>query len=305
MRYVDIDDLNLPANWQERAAAALDGLRGEIAAAEATATTAGTDVGTARRTAISEGLSVPARETLWRDFAPRLAELSNGKCWYSESKNPTSDKNVDHFRPKARVQEDLAHEGYWWLAFVWRNYRYSSQWCNQRRVDRINLTSGGKGDHFPLAPGSIRAQHEHDDLDLEQVQLLDPIDPVDWTLLTFTSTGYPTPSRPQGTAEYSRATISIEIYHLHCKALVEERKSLAGRVQRIVEEMERLQPEIATNLRSLASYKRQAKDLLRLIRPTAEYSAAALAYARGAIYTLKAGEQVKRQWLDDIVNANP
>ena len=35
-----------------------------------------------------------------------LAQLSNSKCWYSESQNPTSDKNVDHFRPKGSVVED-------------------------------------------------------------------------------------------------------------------------------------------------------------------------------------------------------
>jgi len=305
MRFIDIDDLQVPVGWQVRAEQALVALRTEITQAQAGAQAAGLDVPAARKTAIRAGLTIAARENLWRELAPWLAALGHGKCWYSESRNPASDKNVDHFRPKLRVEEDVTHEGYWWLAFASRNFRFASQWCNQRRVDRVNDTSGGKADHFPLRPHSFLARIEADDYEQEDVELLDPTHPEDWRLLTFTPNGYPTPSRPPGTPDYERAAKSIEVYHLSCKELVDERRPLAGRIQRLVGEMERLLPKIPADLRARAFYMRQEVELLKLIRKEADYSAAALAYARGEVYTERQGHQVKRQWLEDILNANP
>src|SRR5436853_5023521 len=230
MRYIDIEELNPPLEWQHRAADALDALRGEIHAAETVALAKGQDISVARRQAVRAGLEVAARQALWRELAPRFRDLRNGKCWYSESRNPGSDKNIDHFRPKGGVEEDKAHEGYWWLAFDWRNFRYACQWCNQRRNDKANKTSGGKGEHFPLAPNSFRAYRETDDCDNEDIELLDPADPDDWKLLTFRPDGHPTPAMPEGTREYLRAAISIEVYHLHCREFVDERRAVAGSV---------------------------------------------------------------------------
>lgn len=155
MRYIEIDQFQPPDGWQARADEALNTLREEIAQTEAAALAAGQDASAARRAAIGTGLKIKAREDLWRELSPTLSLLGQSKCWYSESRNATSDKNIDHFRPKGRVEEDPAHEGYWWLAFNWQNYRYASQWCNQRRNDKVNKTSGGKGDHFPLIDGAL------------------------------------------------------------------------------------------------------------------------------------------------------
>ncbi len=300
MRFVDIDQIELPDGWQVRADQALNQLRAEIAAAEANALAMGQDPAIARKAAISNGLNVAARKQIWRDLNRKLAALRNNKCWYSESRNPTADKNVDHFRPKNRVEEDPNHEGYWWLAFTWRNYRYASQWCNQRRVDAINGTEGGKWDRFPLRPGSFRAHRETDDVDLEDFDLLDPIDPTDWKLLTFRLDGYPTPAKQPGTREYERATISIEVYHLHCKELVTERRAVAGMVQRVIQDLERLRPLI-TDPKLRVLYKNREVELLRAIDPDSEYSSAALAYAKAEIYKIEQGNQVKRDWLEEIL----
>jgi len=301
MRYVDIDILQLPNGWQTRADSALDSLRREIIQAEAKARADGQDPAAARKAAIMKGLSIPARTKIWRDLNEPLAAFTNGKCWYSESRNPTADKNVDHFRPKNRVDEDPSHEGYWWLAFQWRNYRYASQWCNQRRVDDEHGTSGGKWDHFPLCPGSPRARLETDDYELEQPELLDPIDPDDWKLLTFRQDGYPTPAKQPGTLGYQRAQTSIEVYHLHCYELVNERRALAGEIQRLVQDLERLRPQIARNGVIKVLYKNGQKNLLRAIRPDADYSSAALAFARAEIYTIVADQQMKREWLEEML----
>jgi len=304
MRFVDIDQLELPDGWQARANRALNELCGEIANAETAALAAGQDPATARKAAITKGLNVGARKKIWRDLDPKLAVLTKNKCWYSESRNPTADKNVDHFRPKSRVEEDPTHEGYWWLAFRWQNYRYSSQWCNQRRVDDISGTEGGKWDHFPLRSGGFRARQEGDDIELEEPDLLDPIDPDDWKLLTFRPDGHPTPAKQFGTREYDRAATSIQIYHLHCKELVTERRAVAGMVQRVVQDLERLRLQI-TGLKLRVLYKSREVELLRAIHPDAEYSAAALAYARAEIYKLELGRQVKRDWLEEILSTHP
>jgi uncharacterized protein (TIGR02646 family) len=195
MRWVDIDQLELPNGWQQRSDDALNNLREAINKAELNAQNVGADIKTARKKAISDGLK---SNKIWRELAIPLASLQNGKCWYSESKNSGSDKDIDHFRPKNRVDEDPDHEGYWWLAFDWRNYRYSCQWCNQRRNDAANKTDGGKLDHFPINSQSFRAQKEGDTLALEDVDLLDPIDPEDWKLLTFLPNGQPTPAKDPG-----------------------------------------------------------------------------------------------------------
>lgn len=301
MRFVDIALLQFPAGWQGRADQALGDLRDEIAQADAAARAAGEDAVAARKAAIAAGLNRPVRQQIWGDLKPNLSALSKEKCWYSECLNPTSDKNVDHFRPKGRVEEDPAHEGYWWLAFVPRNFRYASQWCNQRRVDAAHGTSGGKSDHFPLLANGVRARREGDDLQLEDPELLDPIDPDDWKLLTFLPDGYPTPAKPEGTAEHLRAVKSIEIYHLHCKPLVNGRQAVAGTIKRIVEDLERLRPRI-DDLQIRATYKSRHIDLLRAIHPDSEYSAAARAYARAEVYKLEGGHQVKRDWLEEILN---
>jgi hypothetical protein len=301
MRFVDIDLLELPDGWQGQADQALNALRDEITQAEATARAIGGDPVAARKAAISAGLDRPARARLWQNLAPRLGALRKGKCWYSESLNPTSDKNVDHFRPKGKVEEDPTHEGYWWLAFTPWNFRYVSQWCNQRRVDRVYGTSGGKSDHFPLLAGGIRARQEGDDLQLEDPELLDPIDPDDWKLLTFLPDGYPTPAKPEGTGEHLRAVKSIEIYHLHCKPLVNGRLAVVSAIKRIVQDLERLRPRI-DDPQIRASYKSRHVELLRAIHPDSEYSAAARAYARAEIYKLEGGQQVKRDWLEEILN---
>lgn len=306
MRYIDIDQLQLPDDWQGHADAALNALRAEIQAAEEAAHAAGADangIAEVRKSAITAGLNQTARQQIWRTLAHRLSALSKGKCWYSESRNPTADKDVDHFRPKNRVQEDVDHEGYWWRAFDWRNYRYSSQWCNQRRNDKINKTSGGKWDHFPLCPGSFRARVEGDDCDQEEPELLDPIDPDDWKLLTFRPNGEPTPNAARDTTDYARAKTTISVYHLHCRELVNERRPIAGQVERIVQELETLLPKIK-DLAFRRIYKNREMELLRLIHRDSDYSAAGLAYARAQVFKLEQGHQVKRQWLEDILNSN-
>jgi hypothetical protein len=298
MRYVDIDELDFSPEWELRAQKALDELRKEIENAELAAQLLGEDVALARKKAIQDGLNKTSRQKIWKDkdLSDNLGKLTEYKCWYSESKNPGSDKDVDHFRPKGSVAEDPTHEGYWWLAFDWKNYRYSCQWCNQRRVDAIHSTDGGKWDHFPLGLGSFRAKNENDDLDEENdFDLLDPTHPREWKLLTFRPDGHPIPAKPEGTREYDRAKASIFFYHLDRYEFVRDRKELVKRIRRIVEYMEMLRLRFSDpKMRRL--YIEQEKELLRLINEKAEYSAAALAYVKAE------GSKNDRQWLKEVLD---
>jgi len=304
MRWVDIDKLEFPDGWQAKADQALEELRKEITNAELNAQLAGKDIVTARKAVITAEFKKSKRQKIWKELAPYLARLRKDKCWYSESKNSGSDKDVEHFRPKGAVAGDLEHEGYWWLAFDWKNYRYSCQWCNQRRVDTLNGAKGGKGNHFPVSSGSFRARKEGDSYDDEEVELLDPIDPHDWKLLTFRPDGKPIPREPLGTREYVRAEVSIRLYHLDRKEFVDDRRSLAGRVQRLIQYMETLRLQIMNPaMRKL--YKAQEMELLRLIERDSEYSSSALAYARAEVYKMEHGHQVKREWIEEILNSNP
>lgn len=133
MRFINLDQLCLPCGWEEKADVAK-------AAAEA----AGND--DERRAVIS------SHGAVWAALKPALEQLSNRKCWYCEAIQERSDKHVDHFRPKNRVDEDGCsdHPGYWWLAFDWRNFRYSCTYCNAPRRDVEQGTTKGKGARFPL-----------------------------------------------------------------------------------------------------------------------------------------------------------
>jgi uncharacterized protein (TIGR02646 family) len=298
MRWVDIYELEFPNRWCDLATKALNELKAEIVEAELSAKSSGDDIQIARKKAITNGLK--KRSNIWREIAPSLEEIRKGKCWYSESKNSGSDKDVDHFRPKNAVKEDSSHEGYWWLAFDWKNYRYSCQWCNQRRVDVIHGTDGGKWDHFPLKSNSFRARQESDNYEDEEIDLLDPTVASDCKLLTFRPDGHPIPTKTAGTRDYERAEVSIRLYHLDHKDFVQDRRILAGKIQRIVQEMDVLRPKII-DLQMRKLYQNKEMELFRLIDRNSEYSSAALAYARFEVYS----HQVKREWLQEILNSNP
>jgi hypothetical protein len=86
--------------------------------------------------------------------------------------------------------------------------------------------------------------------------------------------------------------------------MVRDRKTLASRIRRLVEDMEINQPKI-TDPEMRILYKNKQKELLRFIHPNSEYSAAALAYAKAEINTKKGEHQVTREWLREILHSNP
>lgn len=101
------------------------------------------------------------------DIKESLYRFQNGKCCYCERKRDMKrESDVEHFRPKAGINGEEDHPGYWWLAYEWENYFLSCKSCNQEY----------KKNHFPLLPGGERAFTEESDLALEKPVLLHPVD---------------------------------------------------------------------------------------------------------------------------------
>ncbi|HEX7736387.1 MAG TPA: hypothetical protein VF458_16150 [Ktedonobacteraceae bacterium] len=172
------------------------------------------------------------RSAIWTDLKNALHGVSNGKCWYCESIEARHDDEIDHFRPKNAVFECSEHTGYWWLAFDWKNFRYSCVFCNQWRIHAKNgnKDAGGKRTHFPLLPGTKRVfditppfAHLN-----EKPVLLDPMVRSDTRMLDFEidGTAQPRKSKEEASIEYLRASESIRIYHLNAYDLTERRKQL-------------------------------------------------------------------------------
>jgi uncharacterized protein (TIGR02646 family) len=275
MRYIDMDEVenDLPGNRQaqvdaawvyvnrkmdeKKAAIRAEGVRKNWTDAEVRSKVETGRV-TARKAAIT------AKNTLWSDLSDLLAEQSNGKCWYCESKELRSDNPIDHFRPKGKVVECPDHQGYWWLAFDWSNYRYACTYCNSRRVEADS--AGGKHDHFPLftPPDWNKCQA---DTNVEKPMLLDPTKANDCKLITFNQNGEACPNESDTLSDaFKRADKSIELYHLNHKNTTRARKQIHQEIRQLVASTNELF-EQGLNAQSIA-IESNIKNLIKKIRTT-------------------------------------
>lgn len=134
------------------------------------------------------------------DVKQALDEIFHGKCAYCESfYAKTQPVDVEHYRPKGKVDGEDDHRGYWWLAMDWKNLVPSCIDCNRKRKQRspkpdqqgsmVALNEDGdfargktfktgKQSAFPLTSGSARAKWDVNgkavDLGVEKRLLLDP-----------------------------------------------------------------------------------------------------------------------------------
>ena len=214
---------------------------------------------------------------MWRDLKPMLAELSNLKCWYCETREVRSDNAVDHFRPKSAVSgED--HPGYWWLAFSALNYRYSCTFCNSRRVDAVNETAGGKHDAFPLQAGSLRAVCPDDAIDAEIPVLLDPCSIVDVDYLWFDETGrvVENPAMVSSDWDRERVSTSVKLYHLDHVRLVQNRRKVYRTISGLLRVADaNYRAMCAGDVEASRSYQILLMEIRRHALGSAEYAATA------------------------------
>jgi hypothetical protein len=286
MRYVDIEALH-----EKPEAAAL------IAAASAAAAVVAAETDPeARRELIKKN------RKRWTDFRDLLEQSDVGaKCWYTESCNPGTDDDVDHYRPKNGLAERPDdHPGYWWAALNWENFRLSCHRANRLRIsEEEEGATLGKGEHFPIADERFRWM-EPAETCRENPLLLDPTDPEDPQLLTFLPNGR-TDLAPAFDADGSakeRYEQSRRYLHLDWERFVEDRSALFALVTRLVEngdESERLLRDSDDEPRERARLKKAAQGLIRLTKPDRAYSAAAIAYIR---------IHQDRSWIKTIVLPN-
>jgi uncharacterized protein (TIGR02646 family) len=219
-------------------------------------------------------------QEIWKKLKPLLSEISCHKCWYCETNEARSDTAVDHFRPKSAVKECPDHDGYWWMAFDWENYRYCCQFCNEKRKDQDTGVTGGKGTCFPLVTPETRVYAPGDLLYREDPVLLDPFIEADVMSLAFEEDGTAQPRWKEETYPvlYKRAKDSILLYNLNKKELKERRqtmiclriKDLINRGDKYFQRMQNPDPS------ARESFNEILKDLKSMVSRQAEYSAAAM-----------------------------
>jgi len=107
-----------------------------------------------------------------KDVRAAIWEMQFRKCCYCERKRDQNrESDIEHFRPKAAIEEASDHKGYWWLAYDWDNLFFSCRYCNQ----------AFKKNYFPLLDEAKRAHSPADSLDEEEPLLIDPCkeDPIE------------------------------------------------------------------------------------------------------------------------------
>lgn len=217
---------------------------------------------------------IEKKSHVWRAFARYLAKMSYGKCWYSESNDPQSFFDIDHFRPKkeAKRSELENDDGYPWLAFSWENFRYSAGRSNRLSTDEETEQVVGKGSWFPLLQGSVKADWNNRCEEYEKVLLLDPTVRTDVDLIEINSVGRACASFAcVGQTKSDRVIRSIEIYGLNLGNLVTARK----RVIREINDNYNNFMEIVTAGNDLQAIDRLRNQLRRATLPDASYSLAA------------------------------
>lgn len=185
---------------------------------------------------------IERKSHVWRGFARYLAQMSYGKCWYSESDCVQSFKDVDHYRPKkqAKRSDTETDDGYPWLAFSWDNYRLAAQRSNQINRDEDNDEAVGKGAWFPLMSGSKKATWDDRCIAEERPVILDPARVEDVRLIEVTATGKMGPTKLcMGEYERTRVSTTVRFLGLDLPGLVSARLRAMRMVQEIVELVEK------------------------------------------------------------------
>jgi hypothetical protein len=175
---------------------------------------------------------------VWTAFKKYLAKMSYGKCWYSESNDPQSFFDVDHFRPKSEAIRDdngTRDDGYPWLAFDWDNFRYSAGRSNRLSTDENTDKTAGKSSWFPVCTGSQVADWDQRNIAVEQPIILDPTNPNDAQLVKIGASGLVEPSEICFGRNRERASKSVRILGLDLPNLVEARLRVMREVQEQVD----------------------------------------------------------------------
>jgi len=140
-----------------------------------------------------------------------LKKLFKNKCAYCESEmGPTSFGAIEHFRPKgSAMNTDGTHsDGYWWLAYEWRNLYLACDVCNRHKRNK-----------FPVK--GKRATYQGLPLNEERYLLIDPCNESDIQAANFY---YDESGSIYSKSE--RGLITIDILALNRPELKDRRQSI-------------------------------------------------------------------------------
>ena len=223
---------------------------------------------------------IKKRSYIWKRFKRYLRQMSYGKCWYSESPDPQSFFDVDHFRPKAeakRNEQNAPDDGYPWLAFYWDNFRYSAGRSNRLSSDEDTDDVVGKGSWFPLSDGSAIASWDNRCLQDERPILLDPTNADDMSLIKVSSDGLIKPTFTCAGTNLFRVEQSVKFYGLDLQNLREARLRVMRDVQQKFETLMQM-ALVAQDIGQVADRQplaQQAAALKETTMPMSPYSLAA------------------------------
>lgn len=202
-----------------------------------------------------------------------LEALSQGKCAYCETPLGVAGSwDVEHYRPKGRVDGAAGHPGYYWLAYEWTNLLPSCEFCNQRLTDPgtfeepIAGPSAGKLDQFPLQDETQRCWSESDPLERERPLLLDPMAELPIEHMSFDVDGRVDPRTESG-------RVTARICHLDRRRLREARRDVIVKAVFRIRFLQQLRAEGAS-----ITHQLQVQQLVEeLLGDAAPYAAAARA----------------------------
>jgi uncharacterized protein (TIGR02646 family) len=136
---------------------------------------------------------------------------------------------VEHFRPKSGWQDDFkgkpAKPGYYWLASTWENLLPACTRCNTGEwyVHRDGVRrKSGKGNVFPLAPGTRRAAAPGEERD-ETALLLHPYEDEPGEHLAFRADGSVQPADTPAERKLPRGRSTIDVVGLNRPGLIDAR----------------------------------------------------------------------------------
>lgn len=172
------------------------------------------------------------------EVVDELMKLFRRKCAYCESTfKEVANQDVEHFRPKAAIETgELDTEtkkrkelmpGYYWLVADWHNLLLSCQHCNRSQRHETpgheKKVKMGKGTQFPLTDENRRVRDPRTPIRREEPYrlLVQPCADNDAERqFSWTEDGLVRP-------ESKRGEVSIDIYALQRKDLVERREEEA------------------------------------------------------------------------------
>lgn len=203
----------------------------------------------------------------WGKLKPWLLTLSEGKCWFSETRDLYSHYDVEHFRPKkeAKAVKGTKRDAYWWLAFDYTNFRVCGNVGNRK-----------KGGWFPLRYDSQYSRFTRRCEGDEIPHFLDPANAHDVTLLAFDDEGKAVPA--PGISRWDRVRVFRTVERLKLtehNALTEERRKVWQKVTTQISIYKAALNDARHSAAARERAKIAAREISVLTRSNAELSAVA------------------------------